>query len=208
MNRSHHKDDHLIAYNDVVEISGDCKRALELVHSADEAYERWSRRESTEPSATRPAVPAARRDIGFSVPMVLATAAAVRDSPLYDFGEPEEEPFSPDWLTNHAIYVNVSDNLGFAGSKGCRVVVELDDRVPADNSLVVVLHGADTYVRRLSLIEREPGMACLTSEDANPLRRKPAILASIAEVRLLGIVGVIFDNTPVNPWPRNEAELD
>jgi hypothetical protein len=141
------------------------------------------------------------------VPLVLATAAAGRDSPLYDIVE-ADEPFVCDWLGNHAIYVNTTDNLGFAGSKNCRLIVDMDGAVPRDNSLVVALYQDKVYVRRLLHIIQDAGVVGLAAETSNPLHRPPTLLVPTSQVTLLQVVGIIFKNDPVYPRPKDEGAVD
>ena len=51
-------------------------------------------------------------------------------------------------------------------------------------------------------------MIALASETTDPRDRPPTILLPNAEVRLLQIVGILFDTTPIYPRPKHEAELD
>ncbi len=207
MNDSHHARAHLITYTDVARIANDCKRVLDLVHAASEEYERWLRRDPPEPLPSKPASPRAGRDLSFTVPLVLATAAAGRDSPMYDIVE-AEEPLVCDWLGNHAIYINTTDNLGFAGSKNCRLVVDLNGDVPEDNSLVVALYRDRAYVRRLLHILQDASVVGLTAETSNPLHRPPTLLVPKSQVTLLQVVGIVFDNDPSYPRPKDEATID
>jgi len=207
MNQAHHRGAQLVTYNAVNEVRDECRRALDLVHSADEEYERWLRREPATPVESRPDPPAALERLSFSVPLVLATAAARSDSPLYTV-ETSEEPLACDWLTNHAIYVNTTDNLGFAGSKNCRVIVDLNDAEPDNHSLVVALHGDAAYVRRFHRYGEDAGRIGLASEAGDPRNRPPPMLLRREEVCLLRVVGLLFDRRPVYPRQRNEAVLD
>ncbi len=172
LNESHHSRAHLITYPDVARIADDCKRVLDLVHLAAEEYERWLRRDPREPLPATPASLPAGRNLSFTVPLFLATAAADRDSPMYDVVE-AEEPFACNWLENHAIYVNNTDNLGFAGSKSCRLVVNLNGNVPGDNSLVVALHGEKVYVRRLLHVPQDAATVVLAAENLESFASPP-----------------------------------
>lgn len=205
MNESHHGRAHLITYHDVYRIRDDCKRVLDTVHSAHEEYQRWLRREATDQMPDRPVLPCQRRDLSFTAPLVLATAAAAADSPNW---ETAAEPFNCDWLTHHAIYINRTENLGFACPQNCRVIVDLDGDVPVNNSLVVAHVGNQTYIRRLLEVHQGRGQVVLASENIDPMRRPPTHVLRLTEVRLLNIVGVLFDDTPRYGLERKEAVPD
>jgi len=207
MNESHHSDARLISYNEVFQVSGDLKHVLKLVHSAHEEYERWLRRDLSEITPVKPVVAVQGRNLSFSVPQVNVLAASTADSPLWE-AAPAAEPFSCDWLANHAIYINTTDNFGFSGQRNCRVIVDLDDENPVDKSLVIALYSGTAYARRLLRPDGNLAQVVLAAETSNPIERPPALLLPASEVRLLPVVGVLFDNRPVYPRPSGEAEID
>ncbi len=207
MNRSHHGQAHLITYNDVLHVYENSKRVLELVHSAHEQYERWLRREPPHSPSAKPTPLPPERDLSFRVPQIEATAAAAADSPVYEVVE-ADEPFSCDWLANHAVYINATDNFGFAGGKNCRVIVDLADSQPDDQSWVIALHRNQIYARRLLRYSKRLEEIVLAAESSNPLNRPPTLVLPASEVRLLKVVGLLFHNTPRHRRCENEAELD
>jgi len=207
MNESHHSNAHLITYNDVFQVHGHLKRVLKLVHSAHEEYERWLRRDPPEITPAKPVVTVQGRNLSFSVPQVNVLAASTAGSLLWEVDE-ADEPFSCDWLVNHAIYINTTDNFGFSGQRNCRVIVDLDDENPVDKSLVIALHKGTAYARRLLRPNGDLAQVVLAAETSNPIERPPALLLPASEVRLLPVVGVLFDNRPVSPLPDGEAEID
>jgi hypothetical protein len=207
MNKSHHGSAREISYNAVYQVCGELKRVLKLVHSAHEEYERWLRRDAPENTAARPIVAVRGRDLSFTVPQVNVLAAASADSPLRDAVE-ADEPFSCNWLANHAIYINTTDNFGFSGGRNCRVIVDLDDENPVDKSLVIALYRDTAYARRLLRPEGNTSHVVLAAETSNPIERPPALLLPVSEVHLLPVVGILFDNRPVYPRPKSEAEVD
>jgi hypothetical protein len=207
MNDSHHCRAHLITYNDVAGVANECRGALDLAHAVAEEYERWLRRDPAEQDVIEPASLPSGRDLSFSVPLVLATAAAGRDLPMYDVVE-AEEPLICDWLDNHAIYVNNTSNLGFAGSKNCRLLVDLNGDLPENHSIVVALYDNRIYVRRLLHMYQDENLVGLTAETSNPVRRPRTLLVSKRHVTLMQVVGIIFSNDPVYPKPKDEATID
>jgi hypothetical protein len=133
VNESHHGRAHLITYNDVAARADECKRVLDLAHAVAEEYERWLRRAPLEAAVVKPAPFPPGQRLSFSVPLILATAAAGRDSPIYEIVE-DDSPLTCDWLDNHAIYANNTSNLGFAGSKNCRLLVDVNGNLPEDHT--------------------------------------------------------------------------
>lgn len=204
LNESHHGHEHLITFNDVVAVKETCVRVRKLVESAHEEFEQWLRRDPREAPASMPAVPASLAMPARSVPIFADLAAFTQGgSP----GEPtqEEGRFSPQKYTNHAIFALNTRNLGFAAPKDARVIVDCSDEVVSDNRLVVALHGERVLARRLHRNISSPNSIVLTSEAEDPTKRPPAQFLPAAEVRLLKIVGILFDDQPFYTKSREEA---
>ena len=207
MNESHHGNAHLITNNDVSKVGADLKHVLKLVHSAHEEYERWLRRDPPEITPAKPVVAVQGRSFSFSVPQINVLAASTAGSPLWEVAE-ADEPFSCDWLANHAIYINTTDNFGFSGCQNCRVIVDLENDNPVDASLVIAIYRDKVYARRLLRPDGNLTQVVLAAETSNPINRPPGLLLPAAEVRLFPVVGVLFDNSPVYPRPSGEAKID
>jgi len=207
MNESHHGRSHLIPYNDVSQIRDDLKHVLALVRSAHEEYERWLRRSPPEITAPKPSVAIPAKDFSFTVRQIEVLAASTAGSTLRDVCE-ADEALSCDWLQNHAVFINTTDNFGFSGQRNCRVIVDLEDTDPADRSLVIALHNGNTYARRLLRPAESPTQVILAAETSDPLDRPRVLMLPTSEVRLLSVVGVLFGGAPVFPHPKGEAQPD
>ncbi len=206
MNKAHHKDEHEITYYEVNEVRSQCVHVLELVENAYLEYERWLQRDLPAAVPDRPSLPGRGATVQFSVPMFDDLAAATRESGITEIRE-AQELFTSDCLGAYAVYVIHSESFGFAAEKNCRAIVRLDDEPVDDNSLVIALHGDKVYARRFLQQFTNPEVVGLSSEDANPMNRAPSLLLPTTEVRLLKVVGIIFDGTPVWPRPSGEASL-
>jgi len=88
-----------------------------------------------------------------------------------------------------------------------RVIVDLAEEVVPDRSLVIAIHGEEIYARRLLRDAGNPEVIALGSEAENPLKRPPSLVLRSEEVRLLRVVGVLFDNRPHYPSSTDEAVL-
>ncbi len=206
MNQSHHGNEDQITFNEVWQSKDECFRIRKLVDAAHEDYERWLRRDSREPAATTPDLPKPIAPPHFDVPVITDLAAFTTDTPPSETMEAHER-FSSSWFENRAVYVINTDNLGFAGTRNCRVVVDLTDEAVTDNTLVIALHQDKVYARRLLHDPTNPGIIGLGSEAENPLDRLRSLFLPINEVRLLKIVGILFDDRPYFPRPSGEAAL-
>ncbi len=206
MNRSHHGEEDQITYNEVYQVQEDCVQVRKLVDAAHEEYERWLRRDSREPALVMPALPESMTPPSLDVPVLLDLAAFTADVSAREVVAADER-FSGHSFENRAIYVTNSHNFGFAGPINCRAVVDLTDESVADSRLVIALHREKVYARRLLRDASNPGFVALGSEAENPLKRPPSLFLPAEEVRLLKVVGIIFDNRPHYPKAADEAAL-
>jgi hypothetical protein len=205
MNKSHHGRESEITYREVYELGSDCVRVRDLVDSARIDYELWSRRSPRPAVISRPAPPQPIRTLVFDVPLFENLAAASAEGGLSETAESCER-LSNTCLGEHAVYLINTDNLGFAAPRNSRVIVRLAEEPIDDNSLVIALHCDKVYARRFLRHDSNPEVVALGSESANPLKRIRSLLLPAAEVQLLQIVGVLFDERL--HWPRDgEATL-
>jgi hypothetical protein len=72
--------------------------------------------------------------------------------------------------------------------------VQLDDEAIEDSCLVIAHKGAQVFARRLIRDRTNPGWVALSSETENPLRRPPSILIKADQIRLLKVVGILFED--------------
>jgi len=207
MNKSHHPEEQDITYREVYDRRGDCVRARKLVEHAHEDYERWMRRDARETMTNKPAIPESATTLKFNVPVIENLAAATSKGGLSEIGDGYER-FSSEWLKKYAIYVINTDNLGFSAPRDCRVIVRLSEEPVSDNSLVIALHKDTVYARRFLGQESNPEVIALSSEDPNPLSRKQSLLLPTEEVRLLQVIGILFDERPHGLIDVEAALLD
>lgn len=206
MNRSHHSDASDITYKEVSDIRGDCIHVRKLVDQAHEEYELWMQRDFREQIAAKPSMPQSIKTLNFNVPLLKNLAAATSEKAFSQTID-EGDKFSNASIGEHAIYVLNTNNFGFAATKNYRVIVGLDDRPIADNSLVIALHGEKVYARRLLRYDSDPTIIGLSTEVQNPLDRPLSLLLPAEEVRLLPVIGIIFDNAVHWPKVKGEAGL-
>jgi hypothetical protein len=206
MNKSHHGGTNEIKYKEVSDNESNCTHTQYLVESAYEAYMRWMRRvplPKHEKITMKPEIPQSDMTLKINIPIYEDLAAATIDSGLSEINNPTEF-FSTERLGEYAIYVVNADSLGFSAKKHSRVIVKTDDSPVEDNSLVIALYKDKIYARRFLRQDNNPEVIALCSEDVNPINRAPSLLLPIGEVRLLEIIGVIFENTPY--WQNNKGE--
>lgn len=206
MNESHHGNEDEITFNEVWQVKDACVSIRGLVDAAHEEYERWMRRDPREPALAMPDIPEALAQPSFSVPVIENLAAFTSEAAP---GEPlqSEEQFSGSLLANHAIYVINTHNFGFSAPIGCRAIVDLGSENVPDKSLVIALHREKVYARRLLRDTTNPEFIALGSEAENPLKRPPSLVLPAEEVRLLMVVGILFDDRPYYTRSTQEADL-
>ncbi len=204
MNKAHHSDATLISYNEVLELSHECKHSLDLVESAALDRIQWLRRDTPATPADRPAAPPlATPTERADVPFVERLAAYSAGGPLPELGSEEERFDLRARLGSHALYRLHTPNLGLAAPEGSWVIVRLGEEEVEENRLVVALHGHRAFARRLVRPRGDTGYVTLASEIADPRRRVPSIRVNSGEVRLLKIVGVVLDASALPPSRMN-----
>ncbi len=207
MSLSHHGNEQDISYGDVNHVAAECIRVRQEVDTAHEEYERWLRRDPRDAIAPPAVTPTAFEPIPLRVPIIENLAAFTEDTPP---GEPIEafDYLDLGELGEYALYVVSTHNFGFACPHGCRAIVSLsDDRTP-DGSLVIAIHRDRTYARRMLRDESRPEVVVLGSEAQNPLKRAPSLILPTDEVKLLKVIGVLFDDRPLYSKTSQEAALD
>ena len=200
---SHHGNADDIKFTDVVKNDSNCCKVQRLVESAHEEYGRWMRRDPISQVTFKPEMPDSSLKLKFELPVYENLAAVTSDSNIYDING-QTDTFSAERLGDYAVYVVNSDSLGFSVKRYSKVIVKLDEEPVEDNSLVIALHKDKIYARRFLQQHNNPEVIALSSEDTNPIKRAPSLLLPVAEVRLLEIIGVIFDKNPL--WTNNYEE--
>jgi len=203
MNDSHHGNADEIKYTDVKKNDSICCKVQRLVESAHEEYERWMRQDPLTQLTEKPKTPDSSLKLKFELPVYENLAAVTSDSNIYDING-QTDVFSAERLGDYAVYVVNSDSLGFSIKRYSKVIVKLDEEPVEDNSLVIALHKDKIYARRFLQQHNNPEVIALSSEDTNPIKRAPSLLLPVAEVRLLEIIGVIFDDKTL--WKDNPGE--
>jgi energy-coupling factor transporter ATP-binding protein EcfA2 len=206
MHESHHGNSNQIMYTDVERNDSNCCKVLQLVEHAHEEYERWMRRDPISQVTIKPEMPDSSLKLKFKLPVYENLAAVTSDSNIYDING-QTDIFSAERLGDYAVYVVNSDSLGFSVKRYSRVIVKLSEEPVEDNSLVIALHKDKIYARRFLQQHNNPEVIALSSEDTNPIKRAPSLLLPVAEVRLLEIIGVIFDENPFRSKNYEEAYL-
>jgi len=206
MNQSHHGRENEITFNDVWLVRKDCIRVQKIIDEAHEEYERWLRRDPREPVLSMPVSPVPMTPPSIDVPVIMDLAAFTADTSATEVVE-AEECFSGSWFENRALYLINTHNFGFAATPNCRAIVDLSNRPIIDNMLVIAIHQDKVYARRLFRSTSNLNVVVLASEAEDPLKRPPTVFLPAEEVRLLNVVGILFDDRPHFPKPSEEAEL-
>ncbi|MBT4258590.1 MAG: hypothetical protein HOD90_01615 [Nitrospina sp.] len=206
LNQSHHGDEDQITYDDVLKRMDDCKRVSEIIENTHEEYERWLRRVPEGPFKDKPEIPSPIEFPIFEVP-VFENLAAFSSEQSIGITHETDDNFSSNWFNSFCIYNINSQNLGFSGTKYNKVVVSLSEEIVPDQALVIALWNDKVWARRLLTSNLNKQFIVLSSEAENPKNRPPTLLVHKEEVRLLKVMGILFDDQPVFPKPTEEALL-
>ncbi len=207
MNQSHHGNEDEITFKEVWSRRDDCLRVQKIVDEAHEEYERGLRGDRRVPVLSMPACPELTSPPSFDdVPVLRDLAAFITEAPTTEVSEVEER-FSASWFEDRALYLINTHNFGFAATPNCRAIVDLSDETIIDGMLVIAIHKEKVYARRLLRSTANPNVVVLASEAENPLKRPPTVILPAEEVRLLNVVGILFDDRPNYPRSPEDAVL-
>jgi energy-coupling factor transporter ATP-binding protein EcfA2 len=194
LNRCHHAGQDSITFGEVSNVRKDLNRITERAESAFDAYQRWLRRD--EQDVTEPvlvAMPSPMTVPSLNVPILWELAAFTSD--LASFGQPVRDggAISSAWFGNKAAYRVRTSALGFSCPRGSFALVDLTPGDIEDSRLVIALRGKSVFARRFLRNTDDRTYVALGSEEPNPLKRAPSRFMRSDEVKLLKIVGVLFD---------------
>lgn len=209
LNESHHGSSCNIAYNDITnEIKSDITHILHLIERAYEAYDLWLLKEDRSDNnqeSVLPECPASIKGITFRLPLFDNVAAASVDTGLGS--DATGDYFCQELLKDCAVYQLRTNNFGFSAKKGYKAIVKLSDDPIEPNSLVIALHKSKIFARRFPKT-LDNNYVVLHSEAYDLKRRPPVEILPIAEVRLLQIIGFLFDEKEYAPDDtKSEASL-
>jgi AAA domain-containing protein len=209
LNRSHHAGREAITFGDVHAIRDDLNRLTEVAEAASDAYQRWLRRD--QPMQSGPVLVGMPRPIiveSLDVPFLWELAAFTSD--LESFGHPVTDGgrLTSAWFTNKAMYRVTSTAFGFACPPGSLAIVDLVASEIDDSRLVIALRGKSIFTRRFLRNDADPSYVALGSEEPNPLKRAPSLFVRTDQVRLLKVVGVLFDQPRILAKGTPEAYED
>lgn len=209
LNRPHHGGRETITFGDVNGIRDDLNQLTERAEAASDAYQRWLRRDQLAQSASVL--------VGMPKPIVVESLdkpvlweLAAFTSDLESFGHPVTDGgrLTSSWFTNKAAYRVTSSAFGFACPPGSLAIVDLAASEIDDSRLVIALRGKSIFARRFLRNEADPSYVALGSEAPNPLKRAPSLFVRADQVRLLKVVGVLFDQPRVLARGTPEAYED
>ncbi len=205
LNRCHHAGRENITFRDVSDVGEDLKRLTDQAEAAFDAYQRWLRRDQQ--TLASPVLVAMPRPIvapSLDLPIRWELAAFTAD--LESFGHPTKENgrLTSGWFLNKAAYRITTSAFGFACPMGSLAIVDLAASDIDDSRLVIALREKKIYARRFLRNNADSAYVALGSEAPNPLKRAPSLFVRADEVRLLKVVGVLFDQS--KPLRRGTPE--
>jgi hypothetical protein len=204
INESHHGRVSSITYNDVMQNKAACAHVTKLVDAAHEEFGLWMRRDLRQQPLAKPTVTASVSPPQVALPIIENLAAFTSGTSAGEAAEAGES-VTGSWFENCGVYALHTHNFGFSGTLCCRAIVDLLDGTLVDNSLVIALHKAKCYARRLHRSDDKPGTIVLASDAANPRKRPPSLFLPTEEVRVLKVVGILLTHSPSSPKLVGEA---
>ena len=195
INDAHHKNSAQLTPADAVDIDASLDEILPAIDDCWVAYLRYMRRLAPEdiPDSSKQVPQPAVFNVPTNVlPILGKLAAKSLASVPVDVGGDDENISLPDLLGEVALYSIRSDTLGAACWPGQTAVVSLSAE-PINGDLVVCVTENSVYARRLIIADNDYKNIILQPEAGYSGHAPKTISVIKAEVRLLKIVGVLFD---------------
>ncbi len=205
LNQAHHADAGLVTYMQVDEVKDDLKRILKLVNDIHEEYRRWCKREKLEQMTTVVRLPTGRKLLDKDVECI-PDLAAFAVGPSGGEGDEFVEPVPKSWFEGKSLFALKAHNMGFAAKSKSILIVNSDEDFVEDGRWAVVLTGQQIFVRRVLRDPNREDMIFLSSETENPLHRAPPMSFKPHEIKLLKVVGVLFNSQPLSVRPERSNE--
>ncbi len=213
LNDAHHSRSHLINSGQVDNLLEQMKEFLRYVNQVWDHCQNSKYLSKAELTRTRivssvPGLPTHHQLPIVRVPIGTSIAAASSGTVREEAGE-TEETFLWEQLGNIAIYQVFSETLGLSVPSNARVIVSLEtEELPRASSLVIALREDKILARRIAKIMGQSDTIVLRSENLDPRNCPPDEVVFLKDVRILPIIGVIWDFNHTLPRPRVEALLD
>jgi energy-coupling factor transporter ATP-binding protein EcfA2 len=209
LNQCHHAGRVTVTFGDVSAVGDELSRLRERAEAAFDAYQRWLRRD--EQAVSGPVLVAMPRPM--TVPLLdvqVLWELAAFTSDLESFGHPVKDGgrILSAWFGNKAAYRVRSSALGFSCPRGSLAIVDLSADDIEDSRLVIALRGRGVFARRFLRNGDDRTYVALGSEEPNPLKRAPSLFMRADQVKLLKIVGVLFDQPALFARGNTEAYED
>lgn len=195
INTAHHKGAANLTPTDARDIDMNLDEIQSLVTECRTAYLRYMRRihaDSFQDTSIIPSPPISLSVAKIVVPMYGKLAAkSLASVPITPNGEYEKVDLQSA-LEQTALYSIRSDTLGMACWPGQTAIVSLT-QVPSNGDLVICLTSKDVFARRLAIVGKNYKNVILQSESSHSGKPPKPFSIPRSKVRLLKIVGVLFD---------------
>jgi len=213
LNKAHHEDKRNITPSDVYQASGDLERLSKLAENLHSEFRRWRRREPVDEEmnvADNVATLTVVEKPEFSVLIIPDLVAFTSQTPEGDSQDVEHDNFSGDWFESKALFYIKNEMFGFSAPAGSIVIVEADEDLPKDQSLVIAKYRGAMLARRLLRENSNSTSITLTTVNPDPTMRPPSISTYTNHTILYRVVGVLFNATvPTEISKKHDAiQLD
>ncbi|MBR9804464.1 hypothetical protein GYB59_23445, partial [bacterium] len=213
LNDAHHSRSHLINSGRVDKLLEEMRAFLRHIndvwdHCQNSKYLSKAELIPTRNVSSIPELPTANELPIARVPIGTPIAAASSETLREDTGETEER-FQWEQLGRIGVYKVFSETLGLSVPSNARVIVSLEaEGIPEASSLVIALREDKVLARRIAKIIGQSDTIVLRSENLDPRNCPPDEVVFLDDVRILPVIGVIWDFDNTLPRPRVEAVLD
>ncbi|TSD85712.1 S24 family peptidase [Mycobacterium sp. KBS0706] len=203
INKAHHQPS-MITPQDAADVNEVYESVHSLLRSCAASYARFLGRLTHEERdlvlADAPAAPQETHLPVVPLPM-LGTLAARSSADILAIGG-DQEYLSLASLGSVALYAIRSPTLGSLALTGQVVIVSLD-RDAIEGEPVIALYGNKTYARRFHRDKKDLSRTILVADRSGTERVPPVLLVPTAAIRILPIIGILYDAQ--DPPGRDEA---
>ncbi|HUQ71526.1 MAG TPA: hypothetical protein VM165_18505, partial [Planctomycetaceae bacterium] len=212
LNDAHHSRSHLITTGRLDSLLGDLDSFIRCVDAVWDHCQSSKFASSAEFMQRRTTTPRPASPPSHSIPtkpvQVLTAVAAAEAETIVEEANDTGEQFTWKQIGPIAVYQVLAASLGLAAPRNCRVLVSLEERDIPNHSLVIACCGERLLARRVVQVPDQPALVTLNSEELDPRRRAPMAIELLENIRLLPIVGVIWENQLPRVRQSGEAMLD
>lgn len=205
LNRVHHGDKDSISFMEVKAVETELYELSSAVEEIHDDYRLWRKREPQRSAKLQTIQIKAITPPSMNIEVYPELAAFTRE-PSARISSAGADKFEGSWFEQKALYYIACHNFGFAAPLGSVAVVETEEGEVEDGRLVIVIDGDRVLARRLLRPkDKRSGSLALAALPANPLKAPPTVMRDMEAIKVMKVVGILFDDRIATQKTKQEA---